>query len=293
MASAFDSFLQRAWSDHADQAEAVARRLRTETPAPESAEQLAALVRLVVHLCGEHLGAFDDARWRLAALACHPLADAGVQSALRVGSSGLSLAETGSAQRGDFSLEELVRSEASAAAVSLGRRNTARAMSLLSAARRRLAALPAADACVHRPLAVACNNMAWELHDRGAERSAGDTAAMLELAAASRLHWFRAGTWLEVERADYCLALCHLSAGSPQAGLGFATECLATCQQNSAPVNEHFFAHEALGRLQHALSDRVAWALSVAAAQAAFDKLTQQDQDACRGALDALKALAP
>ena len=91
MAPSFDAFLQQAWADHAVQPEAVALRLRTDTPAPATADQLAALVRFVVHLCGEHLGAFEDARWRLAALARHPLADVTVQSALRVGAASLTL----------------------------------------------------------------------------------------------------------------------------------------------------------------------------------------------------------
>jgi hypothetical protein len=292
MASSFDTFLQRAWADHADQSAAVAQRLRTDTPAPESTKQLAALVQLVVHLCGEHLGAFDDGRGRLAALASHPLADTGVQSALRVGAASLTLAETGQADRSDFTLEELIRSEAAAATISLGRHETERALSLLRTARERLATLSSADAGVHRPVAVACNNMAWDLHDRGSSRSAEDTAAMLDIAAASKLHWSHAGTWLEVERGDYGLALCHLSAGLNSEALGFAAQCLAACTQNDAPPYEFFFAHEALARVQHASGDATAWAHNVACAEAAFEKLDDGDREACRSALTALKALA-
>lgn len=292
MATTFDTFVQRAWADHADQPEAVALRLRMQTPAPETADQLSALARLVVHLCGEHLGAFDDGRWRLAALAKHPLADASVQSALRVGIASLALAETGRADLAGFTLEELIRSEAAAAAISLGRRQTERAMELLRVARERLANLPLAGAAVHRPLAVACNNMAWELHDRGGARSAADTAAMLDLAAASKAHWSQAGTWLEVERGDYGLALCQLSAGFNDQALHFAAQCLAACTQNDAPAYEHFFAHEALARVQHARGDALARARNVASAQAAFEKLTAGDQDACRSTLAALNALA-
>ncbi len=65
----FDAFLSRCWADHADHAEAVAGRLRTDTPEPVTSAQVAALARLVVHLLGEHLGRFDDAHWRLSALA--------------------------------------------------------------------------------------------------------------------------------------------------------------------------------------------------------------------------------
>jgi len=292
MTSVFDRFLQQAWADHADHAEAVAVRLRTQTPAPQTPEQLAALARLVVHLCGEHLGAFADGRWRLAALCGHPLADATVQSALRVGMASLTLAETGTADRGGFSLEEQIRCEAAAAAISLGRQQTARAMALLRTARGRLAALPDAGAAVHRPLGIACHNMAWVLHDRGSARSAEDTATMLELAAGSKMHWAKAGTWLEVERGDYDLARCHLSAGLLDAALHFAGECLAGCTAHDAPPYEQFYAHEALARVQHARGDRAACARHVAAAHVAFGLLEAGDQDACRSTLVELQALA-
>jgi len=292
MTSRFDAFLQQAWADHADEPAAVAARLRTDTPAPETPAQLAALARFVEHLCGEHLGAFEDGRWRLRALAAHPLADAMVQSALRVGVASLTLAETGHADCAGFTLDELIRSEAAAAAISLGRHDTVRAMALLRSARGHLAAAPDAGAAVHRPLAVACNNMAWELHDRGSARSADDTAAMLDVAAASKLHWSRAGTWLEIERADYALALCHASAGLPDQALHFAEQCLAACINNGAPAYEHFFAHEALARVQHARGDVCARARSVAAARGAFATLAAEDQQACRSALAKLEALA-
>jgi hypothetical protein len=288
---AFDDFLAQAWADHADRSEAVAQRLRTDTPAPESPPQLAALARFVVHLCGEHLGAFDDGRWRLAALATHPLADASVRSTLRVGRASLTLAETGSADWRGFNTEEQVRTGAAAAAISLGRHNTGRALGLLKAARRRVAALPNAGAAVHRPLGIACHNMAWTLHDRGIARSAKETTAMLEFAAGSKLHWAQAGTWLEIERGDYDLARCHLAAGQLDEALSHAAQCLATCTANDAPPYEHFFAHEALARVQHARGDATARARNVAAAEAAFDKLTADDQAGCRTTLDELKAL--
>ena len=291
MASAFDDFLAQAWADHVDQPDAVAQRLRTDTPAPESPQQLAALARFVVHLCGEHLGAFDDGRWRLAALAKHPLADASVQSALRVGQASLTLAETGAADWRGFNTEEQVRTEAAAAAISLGQHDTERALALLQAARQRVAALPNAGAAVHRPLGIACHNMAWTLHDRGSARSAEETAAMLEFAAGSKLHWSKAGTWLEIERGDYDLARCHLAAGQLDEALNHAAQCLATCTQNDAPPYEHFFAHEALARVQHARGEPAARARHVAELQAAFAQLDAANQGACRPSLDTLRAL--
>jgi len=293
MATSFDTFLQQAWVDHADHAEAVALRLRSETPTPESGQQLGALAQIVVHVCGEHLGAFADGRWRLAALAGHPLADTTVQATLRVGTAALTLAESGQAERQSFTPEEVIRSDASAAAICLGRKETGRAMAFLGAARERLAALPSAGAAIHRPVAIACNNLTWELHGRGDARSAEGTEAMLDAAAASKLHWSHAGTWLEVERADYGLALCHVSAGNAEQAVEFAQQCLASCEQHDASPYEHFFAHEALARALHACGDAAGRALHVAAAEAEFAKLAAKDQDRCREALANLKALGP
>lgn len=287
---AFDAFLKQAWTDHADQPGEVALRLRTQTPVPESGEQLSALARLVVHLCGEHLGAFDDGRWRLQALATHPLADAAVQSTLRVGIATLALAQSGQSDCAGFSVEEQVRTQAAAAAICVARHQTARATALLQAARERLVSLREAPAAVHRPLAVACNNMAWELHDRGSARSAEDTAAMLDIAAASRWHWSHAGTWLETERADYCVAMCQLSAGDAEAALRSAARCLAVCTQNDAPPFELLFAHEALARAHGVRGDTAARARNVAAAQAAFEQLPASDQAGCQPTLTALLA---
>jgi len=87
--------------------------------------------------------------------------------------------------------------------------------------------------------------------------------------------------------------LCHLSAGLPDQALHFANQCLAACKKHDASAYEHFFAHEALARVQHACGDVSGRASSVAAAQAAFATLPADDQEACRSALAELQALAP
>ena len=283
--------MAQAWADHADQAEAVAERLRTQTPAPTAPAQVRALARLVVHLLGEHLGRFADARWRLAALERHPLAsDAAVRSELRVGQAALSLAQGLPQPLSGFSASEAVRVQSAAAAICVGRGQSDRALAFIAAARQRLADLPDAAPADHRPLAVACNNMAWALHERGTARSAADTAAMLDIAAASRAHWSSAGGWLEVERADYCLAHVHLAAGRPHEALRHAAQCLAACIGHDAPPFEHFYGHEALAQVQHARGDATARDHHVQAAGSAFERMGADDQAACRAALDALRA---
>jgi hypothetical protein len=290
-AALFDAFVARAWHDHATRSDAVARRLRLRTPPPQSADQVAQLVRLVVHLLGEHLGRFDDARWRLAALHTHPLADASVLSALRVAGQTLDIGQGLRDDAQGLDAAQTVRAEAAGAALCLGRGQTERAQQVLDRARQRVAALPEATPLDHRPLAVACNNMTWTLHDLGAQRSAEQTVAMLQLAAASREHWARAGTWLEIERAEYGLALAHLSAGLHDDAWRHAGQCLAVCLHHAAPAYELVYAHEAMARVHHARGEAGELAHHAQALQAAYGRLGRDDRAACQGVRDAVLAL--
>jgi hypothetical protein len=290
--SAFDTFLARAWADHATRGDAVARRLRTRTPPPQSPAQLSALARFVVHLLGEHLGRFDDARWRLAALRTHALTNDSVQSDLRVGEATLNLGQGDDKAAQRLSAAEIVRAESGAASMCLGRGQLERALHFIDSAAARLAALPKAQPQDHRPLAAACNNMAWELHALGDQRSAAQTQAMLRIAAASREHWSRAGTWLHIERAEYCLALTHLSAGLFDDAWRHAGQCLAVCLHHRAPPLEHFYAHEAMAQVHHARREAAELAHHAQAMHDTFLRMSADDQTACAGALDAVRALA-
>lgn len=289
---AFEQFLNQAWAGHADDAQGWAQRLRTDTPAPNDVPQLLALIRFTTHLLAEHLGRYDDARWRLSALAAHPQADASVQAAIRVAAASLSLAEHGSAAIAVFKVEDQVRAFAQAAAIAAAQRQLARALTMLARARSVLGHVQTADAAMVRPLAVACNNIAWELHGLGDLRTPEDTAAMLEIAATSREHWARAGTWLEVQRADYCLALTHLAAGQLAAAFAHARSCLEACEANKAPAFEYVFAHEAQARVAEAQQKVASVQAHVLHAQAAFDQLSADDQAACRATLDGLRKIA-
>src|SRR5688572_1370988 len=115
----FDSFVEQAWQDHADHTEAVAERLANSPRRITTPAQVAPLVRLVVHVFGEHLGRWQDGQRLLDALREHPhtRGDAAAESALRVGSAALTLAQGGSAPALDA--EERLASLASASAISL------------------------------------------------------------------------------------------------------------------------------------------------------------------------------
>jgi hypothetical protein len=116
-------------------------------------------------------------------------------------------------------------------------------------------------------------------------------ATMLTAAAVARRAWIRAGTWLQVERAEYQLALCHAVAGDGKAARVHALACLAICKANGADAVEHFYAEEALARAERAAGDGAA----AAAAQGRMaDRLAEiTDEEAipwCAADLAALTA---
>lgn len=106
-----------------------------------------------------------------------------------------------------------------------------------------------AQACDHpapaarRAFAANCNNTALALR-LGPRGDAQRDAVMIALAQLARRAWQTAGGWLEVERADYQLALCHAAAGQGEAAQRHARACLDACVAHGADAMERFFAHE-------------------------------------------------
>lgn len=131
----------------------------------------------------------------------------------------------------------------------------ARAPSLL-ADEAAAAACAASDA--GRAYAASANNVAQDLA-AGPRGDAARDQLMRVAAHLSQRAWAQAGTWLQQQRAEYRLALCHAVLGQGQAALIHARRCLAACQagdgQQAADAVEHFFAFEALARAHHAASD--------------------------------------
>jgi hypothetical protein len=117
----------------------------------------------------------------------------------------------------------------------------------LAAARTRVlgqeaAAAAHADTAARRAYAATAHNVTLAL--RTGPRDAARDALMIEMAELERRAWARAGGWMEVERADYHLAMCHAVIGQGTQAVAHATACLQACEANGADAAERFFAHE-------------------------------------------------
>jgi len=212
MATTFDAFLEQAWADHADRPAEVAQRLDQGYALIETPAQIAPLARILAHVDGEHLARWADGVARLERLRAHAQWHDDGEGAVVVRRLVAALT-LGGGDEPASPMSAADRAQAHAVAASAlaaqGRRGDAirHFRTALSAAAPGIAD---GDPAV-RALAVTSNNLAATLEELPS-RDAEETASMLDAARAAREYWARAGGWLEIERAEYMLAKCHLAA---------------------------------------------------------------------------------
>jgi len=284
----FDAFLEQAWSDHGDRPEDVAHRLEQGYALIESPSQIAPFARILAHVDGEHLAHWTDGVARLERLRTHAhWRDTGdgalvvrrLVAALRLGS--------GEADVPGLAAADLAHAHAVAASAVAAQHRMSAAIGHYRAARSAAASgLPGSDPAI-RALAVASNNLAAILEETNPP-SADETATMLDAARASREYWACAGGWLEVERAEYMLAKCHLAAGDAAGALVHAQECIAICERNEADAFERFFGQGVIAQAYRALDDAQGFAAAKAAALAQFDTLSADQKKGCETMLGLL-----
>jgi hypothetical protein len=248
------AFVERGWDVHADEPRAVAEALLARAATLPADADGAAALRLAEHVLLGHLADVDAYERLVGALA--PALVQGEATAPMVARMAWSLATLRG--RAAEALPDAPRWRALHGlwSVAVARGEADRAGAELRAELPR--ALAHADAAARQALAATCNNLAGDLLDG----PRGDTARerlMLVAAGASRELWASAGTWVNVERADWMLSRCHAAAGDGAAALAHARTCLATIEahagQAEADAFERLFAHEALAWAHRAAGD--------------------------------------
>lgn len=147
-------------------------------------------------------------------------------------------------------------------------------------------ALASDDAAVRRALAASAHNVAGHLME--APRGPEPDALMVDAARLARRAWETAGTWLNVERADWYLAHCLVTAGDADAALAAAQACLARCEAENADAYERFFGHEAVASAQRARGDTAAVATQRARMAALLPEVGDEQRAYCEKTLAAL-----
>jgi hypothetical protein len=284
----FDAWLSQAWDAHGDQPAAVAARIGIDGLArARNDADVAALLRLAHHVYGEHLGRWVEGRQQLFHVGTSAPAGEAAGMAMRIFDASLALAGGLDDLRGPMRPSEQVRVTAHAASA-LAERDAPRSASLLREAALAVdtASLTHADPAT-RAVAINGNNIAATLADK-LMRSDAERDLMLLAARIARDYWARAGTWLEIERAEYRLAMSWLKAPDLAAARRHARKCQDLLREHDAPALEWFFGHEVMAMVERALGNAPAALRAVQDMKAAFDRLEEADKAWCRPTLERL-----
>jgi len=302
-----DEFVSKNFEVHATETESVFARLPEGVALVTEPAHLPPLAHLVAHVSGEHLGRWADGIALLESLERSPVFDASAPTGKAV------LRQKAALQRCAGDVEASERSLAAAATggdipetsdrirvlaiaasalafqkrMDEARRDFEEAVSLASYG-------PTKEDPAARALGVTAHNIAVEFENRATPLSDDERAFMLRAAFVSRDFWKIAGGPKESGLAEYRLSMSHLKAGDAANALRHANECLRVANENGAPADDVFFAHEAIARSQLLAGD-------VASARAERDAMasalsTVEDESLrgfCAGELAKLDATIP
>lgn len=289
------AWLDAAQSRHADAPREVADGLLARAAGlPDDADGADAL-RLAEHVLLAHLGDAAGLQQMLAALPPRPALHTAFQAARQRAAwilamlAGRTMADEPAPALRWRALQNLVLAHVHQAHWSL-------AHEALTAPQAEALQHPDADA--RKAYAATANNVALELRQAwphwqaSADAAGAAEAAALMLAAAqlSRQAWAAAGTWLNIERAEYQLALCHAVLGQGEAALQHARACLSLCEAQGADAVERFFAQEAMAWAHRAARDEAAAMAARLAMQHLLAGIDGDEMQAwCRQSLQALE----
>ena len=283
----FDAFVERAWTDHADDPSGVAARLEDSLGLVDDAARVAPYARLVTHVFGEHLGAWERGTRLLARLRERAQGDETARAVAR-GIATLAYAGGDASALEDLGVDDRIAALATASSAFAARSEIDRALDAYAQALATAAPGLADGSPALRALAVGGNNLAATLEERDG-RTARQTQGMVDAARAALAYWTRAGGWMEEERAEYRLSCSLLRAGEASEAADRARRCLAICDRHDAPAFERFYGTLALAHADRALGDRASFERLRDRAHALRASMPDDERDACAADLAALE----
>jgi tetratricopeptide (TPR) repeat protein len=286
----FNDYLNNAWSIHAADPKKVANEFKSNFNLMNSDDDVMAISRLIVHVCGEHLGNWQQGIELLRKLKNNaPIKDKNEMNRL------MAILDLGnnpniSIEKFSQSDKTIIYSTTAAALASLGGLKNA-AVLYHKACEINIVEINAEDPANHA-LAIASNSIACKLEDKK-ERTQKETELMITAATMARKYWEIAGSWKEVERAEYRLSKTFIEAADLDLAKNHAEKCLEIVIQNKSEPLEVFFAYEALATIQKLKKSAMGFESALFQMKNAFDLLSVDDQNYCQKILETLSAPIP
>jgi hypothetical protein len=240
-ARSLEQLLHEGWDQHDDESEHLARELEVSAEKEVPSNQLAPFLHLCTHTIGEHLGDWPRA------LTLGKRVLSGQTPSLETGQAWGRL-YVAAVLAGDFvEATDLELSYLKVAGDDFGPAlldmRFMLAGALVSSKRASegtrvyrgaldLAGQMRQSSFLDRTIAVASNNLGWELYELSSRTSDQD-AAMQLCAETSLEYWLKCGTWINEARALYLKAVVANAVGEAAAGLAHADAGLAMIAANS------------------------------------------------------------
>jgi hypothetical protein len=284
-AGSLEVLLNDGWDYHDKESERLARELEAAAEKAVASNILAPFLHLSTHTIGEHLG--DWARvlglgkrvlagrtpTSETAKAWGRLYVAAVLAGDSIEAADLELSYLKAA--GDDFVAALLDMRFMLAAALVGSKRASEGARLYRSALD-LVGQSRPSALLDRTIAVASNNLGWELYEMSS-RTACDDALMQLCAETSLTFWLKCGNWINAERGHYLNALVANVTGDPASGLAHADAALAIIAANSERPLEAARLQLARAVSLAALGDADGGAHAIGAADAAAAKLAAKD----------------
>ncbi len=282
----FGEYIKSAWFNHAKDPRSVADNIKSNFNLMETDEDIMKMAHLIVHVCGEHLGDWLLGLELIKKLKNNaPIKDKEAMSRYKAI---LELGNNPQFAINHFSnsdQSQILATTASALANLGGLKNAEKFLNMSSEL---LPQLPSGDPAF-RSLAITGHNVAGALLELE-HLSPAQIQLMIRSAVISRTNWELAGTWLEVERAEYHLAKVFFKAEKYQDGLTHAKLCREIIVKNGDVPLEKFFACEVLALGHKSLKENADFEMARNEMKATFPSLSIEDQAWCQESLDKLFA---
>lgn len=286
----FQTYLHKSWSEHATDPQGVADRFESNFSLLSKPEDVLAFAQLVSHVFIEHLSNWKKGKETLTKLLSLPLSEsAATQKSLQRSIATMDYLMGEIKEIAHHSASDQVRILAAAASGFAAAKDITKAKNTLEKAVAIASAQLDEKDPTYKPLAMAGNNLASQLEEKD-HRSTEETSLMLFAAETGRKFWERAGTWLEVERAEYRLAHSHLAAGNIEKAIHHAKLCREICEKNSADHMEMFFVVECFAKIYLQQNRTTEFTNAIQQMEGHLAKLNREENPWCVRALENLKA---
>lgn len=284
----FNEYLQNAWAQHATNPKQVASEFKDSFKLMQTEDDVMSMARLIVHVCGEHLGDWEQGLSLLKKLKNNATIKDKNEMNRNVAILNLGNFPDTSIEHFSPSDQSIIYSKTASALANLGGiKNASKFFQL--ACQIADEKLEKNDPAI-KNLAISGNNLASSLEEKK-NRSENENSLMLIAATKARVYWEMAGTWMEVERAEYRLGKTHLQLKNYDQALVHADECLKIIIDNKAAPLEAFFGFELKCTIFHAQKNKEAFARSLDLMKREFDSLTPEDSEWCRDVLTVVENL--